>query len=265
MSDVIKNKTHYALIFSVENANPNGDPMEGNRPRQDDDGYGLITDVCLKRKLKTQMVAKGMPVCGYAYGGIKGQKGQVLKVVPDAHKNDLTSDIVKHFFDARVFGIIPETIGLKGSAVTGPVTLGIAKSIEPIEIVDLQITKSYSDTDGRSDTMGNKSMVSKAIYVSRGGICPVAASKVGFSQADQDTFFEILPEIFDADASAARPAGSMVVEHVVIWEEIRPPAKNSFRSRLLRDSLVVSPSGDVTAHPVDGVRITVDGVVTSEG
>ncbi|MDR0571609.1 MAG: type I-C CRISPR-associated protein Cas7/Csd2 [Rickettsiales bacterium] len=222
------NKIDFAVIFKVENANPNGDPLNENIPRYDSDYIGEVTDVCIKRKIRNRLLDTGKDIFvqsdDYKNDEYSSLKERLEKTIGKKDKNtkekDYVAAICKKFFDVRAFGQViawdSQSIGIRG-----PVTIQSAYSISPIEVVSKQITKSVSnekeDKKG-SDTMGMKHSVKPAIYVFKGSINTQLAKKTGFSSEDAMAIKEILPKLFENDESSARPAGSMQVLNVIWWQ-----------------------------------------------
>jgi CRISPR-associated protein Csd2 len=237
----LKNKIDFAIIFSVKNANPNGDPLNGNRPRIDYENRGEITDVCLKRKIRDRLQEIGESIFIQSdekkTDGMASLKNRAEseefglgKKMFDAKKTnkDETAKLacqkwidVRSFGQVFAFGKTDDAAGLS-LAIRGPVTIQSAFSIEPINIISTQITKSVSsEGDGSkkgSDTMGMKHRIEgKAVYVAYGAMTPQLAEKTGFSDEDAEIIKNILPKLFEGDASSARPEGSMKVEKVIWW------------------------------------------------
>ncbi|MEP3857903.1 MAG: type I-C CRISPR-associated protein Cas7/Csd2 [Porticoccus sp.] len=236
----LQNKIDFAIIFSVKNANPNGDPLNGNRPRQDYDGFGEITDVCLKRKIRDRLQSDGQSIFvqsdekktdgmtslqNRAYSEEFGLGKEVFNAKKTAPDETARLACVK-WFDVRAFG---QLFAYKGEAkdgvsvpIRGPVTIQSAFSIEPVSITSTQITKSVSgEGDGTkraSDTMGMKHRVDSAIYVAFGAMTPQLAERTGFSDEDAQAIKDVLPRLFEGDASSARPEGTMAVEKVIWWQ-----------------------------------------------
>lgn len=233
----LENKIDFAVIFTVKNANPNGDPLNGNRPRTDYDGFGEITDVCLKRKLRDRLQDAGEAI--FVQSDEKRTDGMpslreraVSKEVglgPDVFNGKKTSpeDAARlanqKWLDVRAFG---QLFAFKADSVSiairGPVTLQSAFSLEPVNITSTQITKSVSgEGDGSkkgSDTMGMKHRVDSATYVTYGAMSPQLAEKTGFSQQDAEKIKAALVRLFEGDASSARPEGSMAVSQLIWWQ-----------------------------------------------
>lgn len=236
----LENKIDFAVIFSVKNANPNGDPLNGNRPRVDYDGFGEITDVCLKRKIRDRLQNDGHSI--FVQSDEKKTDGMVsLKARAEAEapiglgkdtfnlKKTKPADAAKlaceKWLDARTFGQLFAFKGDKNGVsipIRGPVTIQSAFSIEPVSVTSTQITKSVSgEGDGTkksSDTMGMKHRVDKAIYVTYGSMNPQLSERTGFNNDDAETIKSVLPKLFEGDASSARPEGSMAVLKVIWWQ-----------------------------------------------
>lgn len=236
----LKYKVDFAVIFSVNNANPNGDPLNGNRPRTDYDGFGEVSDVCLKRKIRDRLQDNGENIFVQSdekkADGMPSLKARAESDVHGLGKNafnvkkttpEETARLANEkWLDVRSFG---QLFAFKGEAkdgvsipIRGPVSIQSAFSIEPVSISSTQITKSVSgEGDGNkksSDTMGMKHRVDNAIYVAYGGMTPQLAERTGFSDQDADRIKQVLPKLFEGDASSARPEGSMAVEKVIWWK-----------------------------------------------
>ena len=227
---MISNKYDFVVLFSVKNANPNGDPLNGNRPRINHEGIGEVSDVCIKRKIRNRMMQLGHDVL------IQSDDNKVdeSKSIKDRIDNTLDKNILKDkvkfseqanktWIDVRTFG---QVFAFKGDdmsvGVRGPVSIHSAFSIDPINITSIQITKSVNSTgDGSkksSDTMGMKHRVDFGLYKFAGSINPQLASKTGFSDEDVEVIKKSLIELFEDDASSARPDGSMEVINVYWWK-----------------------------------------------
>lgn len=239
MSSLSK-KIDFAMIFSVKNANPNGDPLNGNRPRTDYDGYGEISDVCLKRKIRDRLQDMGLSIFVQSDErktdgmtslrnraeseefGLGKAAFNVKKTTP-AETSKLACE---KWLDVRSFGQLfafkSESKDGVSIPIRGPVTIQSAFSLEPVSITSTQITKSVSgEGDGSkrgSDTMGMKHRVDGAIYVVFGAMSPQLAERTGFNDEDAQTIKQVLPKLFEGDASSARPEGSMGVEKVIWWQ-----------------------------------------------
>ncbi len=270
----LNNKIDFALIFSVKNANPNGDPLNGNRPRIDYDGYGEVTDVCLKRKIRDRLQNMGEPI--FVQSDEKKIDGMPsLKARAESDEFGLGKDAFnvkkttpeetarlanEKWLDVRSFG---QLFAFKSSnkdgvsiPIRGPVSIQSAFSIEPVNITSTQITKSVSgEGDGTkksSDTMGMKHRIDKAIYIAYGAMSPQLSERTGFSEEDADKIKNILPKLFEGDESSARPAGSMVVEKVIWWKHNNKSGQYS--SAKVHRSLSVNADGTYQIAELDNLK-----------
>ncbi len=267
-------KIDFALIFSVKNANPNGDPLNGNRPRTDYDGYGEVTDVCLKRKMRDRLQDAGEQI--FVQSDEKKTDGMPsLRVRAESDEHGLGKNAFnakktpseetarlanKKWIDVRSFG---QLFAFKGDTkdgvsipIRGPVSIQSAFSVEPVSITSTQITKSVSgEGDGSkksSDTMGMKHRVDKAIYVAYGAMSPQLAERTGFSREDADKIKQVLPKLFEGDASSARPEGSMAIEKVIWWQHNNKLGQYS--SAKVHRSLTVNEDGGYQLDPLDNLK-----------
>lgn len=237
----LQNKIDFALVLRVRNANPNGDPLNGNRPRTDYGGFGEITDVCLKRKLRDRLQeaectifvqsddrkTDGEPSLRCRAESETNGLGKDAWNPKKSKKDDTAKKACEKWFDVRAFGQV-FAFGKDGDAsgvsipIRGPVTVQSAFSKEIVGVTSTQITKSVSgEGDGSkrgADTMGMKHRVDQGIYECYGSINPQLAERTGFSDADAEVIKSILPRLFENDASSARPDGSMQVLSVVWWK-----------------------------------------------
>jgi len=270
MSTSLSKKIDFAAIIRVTNANPNGDPLNSNRPRAGYDGIGEMTDVCLKRKLRDRLREMGETIFVQS-DDRKGDDAKSLQSRASAKLGDkLGSDETRHiackiWFDVRAFGQLfaykKQKAGKRAGgeessegdsgisiAIRGPVTVQSAFSLQPVEITSTQITKSVSGEDPKegktraSDTMGMKHRVDSGVYVFYGSMNPQLAERTGFSDADAEKIKTVLPRLFENDASSARPEGSMEVLKVIWWEHNSKAGQyssakvhNALRSRLNKD------------------------------
>jgi CRISPR-associated protein Csd2 len=271
----LTNKIDFAVIFTVKNANPNGDPLNGNRPRTDYDGFGEVTDVCLKRKIRDRLQSDGHSI--FVQSDEKKTDGMPslrtraesdeFGVGKDAFNTKKTSiaeasqKVCAKWFDVRAFGQVfaySKTTGSEGISIPirGPVTIQSAFSLEPVSITSTQITKSVSgEGDGSkksSDTMGMKHRVDKAVYVAYGAMTPQLAERTGFSDADADIIKLVLPKMFEGDASSARPEGSMSVEKVLWWQHNSKAGQYS--SAKVHRTLSVNPDGTYELTKLEGLE-----------
>lgn len=243
MSEVIKNRYEFIVLFDVENGNPNGDPDAGNLPRIDpESGYGLVTDVCLKRKIRNYVetvkedapgykiyIKENVPLnssdrLAYQHIGVDGEKAKDLKKNdPDADKK-IRDFMCSNFFDIRTFGAVMTTFvkaSLNCGQVRGPVQLGFARSIDPIFPQEVTITRvaitTEEDANNKSTEMGRKSIVPYGLYRAEGYVSANLARKVtGFTEDDLALLWEAVINMFENDRSAAR--GKMAVRELIIFK-----------------------------------------------
>ncbi len=268
------NKIDFALILSVKNANPNGDPLNGNRPRVDYEGFGEISDVCLKRKIRDRLQDAGHLI--FVQSDEKKIDGMVsLKERAESAQFGLGSDAFNRkkttpenaaklacakWLDVRSFG---QLFAFKGSekdgvsiAIRGPVSIHPAFSVEPVSVTSTQITKSVSgEGDGTkksSDTMGMKHRVDKAVYVTYGSMNPQLAERTGFNNEDAESIKKVLTRLFEGDASSARPEGSMAVEQVIWWQH--NCKSGQYSSAKVHRTLRVKADGSFELNKLDGLE-----------
>lgn len=231
---MLSRKIDFLALVSVNNANPNGDPLNGNRPRENYDGYGVISDVAIKRKIRNRLQDMGENIFVQANDrsddGLKSlsARAKAYKELMDAASagdEELFKKLAcERWFDVRAFGQVFAFKDMKKLSVgiRGPVSVHQALSVSPIDIVSMQITKSVSSEDVKgntraSDTMGMKHMVDFGLYVVKGSINTQLAKLTGFSDEDALKIKEALRTLFINDASSARPDGSMEVKKLYWW------------------------------------------------
>ena len=243
MSEVIKNRHEFVILFDIENGNPNGDPDAGNMPRIDPEtGYGLITDVCLKRKIRNYVETVKEDEPGYSiyikedvplnrsdnkafeYLGVNEKTVKELKKKdPDADLK-IRDFMCRNFYDIRTFGAVMTTFvkaSLNCGQVRGPVQLGFARSIDPIVSQEVTITRvaitTEKDAENKSTEMGRKNIVPYALYRVEGYISANLARKVtGFSEDDLELLWEAIINMFENYHSAAR--GKMAVRELIVFK-----------------------------------------------
>lgn len=236
MSQPVKNRYEFVLLFDIENGNPNGDPDAGNMPRIDaETGLGLVTDVCLKRKIRNYIdIAKneseGYDIYvregavlntqhrkAYSSAGIDPEPKKLPKNKEDALK--VKTFMCKHFFDIRTFGAVMTT-EVNCGQVRGPVQINFARSIDPIVQQEVTITRmavtSEKDAEKKDREMGRKHIVPYALYQVEGYVSANIAEKTGFSVEDLNLLWDALENMFDHDRSAAR--GKMAARKLFIFE-----------------------------------------------
>lgn len=231
------NKIDFAVIISTKNANPNGDPLNGNRPRENYDGFGEISDVCIKRKIRNRLQDMRQPIFVQSderrTDGFRSLKDRAegcaeLKEA-SKDKEQYATIACKKWIDVRSFGQVfafkkGEDDNSVSIGIRGPVSVHSAVSISPIEISSMQITKSVNGETGKdpdkksADTMGMKHRVDFGVYVFYGSINTQLAEKTGFSLEDAEKIKKALITLFENDCSSARPDGSMEVHKVCWWQ-----------------------------------------------
>ncbi|MDO9101958.1 MAG: type I-C CRISPR-associated protein Cas7/Csd2 [Candidatus Nitrotoga sp.] len=271
----LQNKIDFAVVLRVTNANPNGDPLNGNRPRADYEGHGEITDVCIKRKLRDRLLENGHSIFvqsddrnkdgepslrSRAESAVHGLGKEAFKAT--SGKDKTAKAACDKWFDVRAFGQV-FAFGKEGDAsgvsipIRGPVTVQSAFSVEPVDVCSTQITKSVSgEGDGSkrgSDTMGMKHRVDKGVYAFYGSMNPQLAERTGFSDADAETIKKLLPKLLENDESSARPAGSMEVLKVVWWKHNCKSGQHSSAKvhRTLQET--IQPDGSFELAKLDGL------------
>lgn len=242
------------MTISVENANPNGDPLNGNLPRTDYETRGEISDVAIKRKIRNRLQDFGQEIFVQANERTTdGHQSLEARFNSNFTTKDKDDDVYKacceKWIDVRSFGQVV-TYQKRSIGIRGPVSISLAKSVEPVTTVTMQITRSANSMkaeEGKqrsSDTMGSKSYVDFGIYVVRGSINPYFAEKTGFTREDADLIKEALLSLFENDASSARPEGSMEVKELFWFEH---PDKLGIVSSAQVHRLVLHDQSDARA------------------
>jgi len=272
-----KNKIDFAVVLTVDKANPNGDPLTNGRPRIDYDGCGEMSDVCIKRKIRNRLQDLGqeifIPARDRITDGCMSLKSRA-KSHKDLHnelskKSNVDPDLctklaTEKWADVRFFGQVfamYKNTGAASFGIRGPVSITMAHSLEYVDIVDSQRTASQNLTEDsiekESNTFYAKQYVEKGAYVFYGGVYPLMAHKTGFSTKDANLLKECLLTLFENDMSAARPMGSMSIASVYWWEQT--PGKRQQPPIALHRSLNLSPQKD---YPYFSAGIKdVDGVI----
>lgn len=290
----LQNKIDFAVILRVRNANPNGDPLNGNRPRTDYSNFGEMTDVSIKRKIRDRLVERsvtlkkdGHPTDGQAIfvqsddrkiDDAKSLRERAEKALGNKLGSSETYELAcKTWLDVRAFG---QLFALKSNkkagkkkeesgddegdtgvsiGIRGPVTVQSAFSVEPIDITSVQITKSVSgEGDGSkrsSDTMGMKHRVDHGVYVFYGSMNPQLAERTKFTDGDAEAIKKVLPKLFENDESSARPAGSMEVLKVIWWKHNCKAGQYS--SAKVHRSLTPHADGTYELVALDGLEAEV--------
>jgi CRISPR-associated protein Csd2 len=231
----LKNKIDFAVVVSVNRANPNGDPLNGNRPRVNYDGLGELSDVCIKRKIRNRLMQEGHSIFVQSddnklddYPSLRARAEGEIKKDDWKDEKKFQGAVCMKWMDVRAFGqLFAYGSERKGEGVSvgirGPVSVHPAYSVAPVSdrVSSIQITKSVSgEGEGKkkaSDTMGMKHRVDHGLYVFYGSMNPQLALKTGFSEEDAQAIKDALKTLFRNDESSARPAGSMEVNKVYWW------------------------------------------------
>ena len=238
----IKNRYEFVILFDVENGNPNGDPDAGNMPRTDpESGYGMVTDVCLKRKIRNYVELAKENCAGYriyvkdgvplnrsdkeacAYVGVEPEKLKEAKKKEENLDEKLRDFMCQNFYDIRTFGAVMTTFvkgALNCGQVRGPVQLGFSRSIDPVLPQEVTITRTAitteADAEKKGTEMGRKYIVPYALYRCEGYISANLARKTtGFSEEDLSLLWEAILNMFEHDRSAAR--GKMAVRELIVF------------------------------------------------
>lgn len=265
----LKNKIDFVALISVHMANSNGDPLNGNRPRTDYNGFGEISDVCIKRKLRNRMQDLGHPIfvqsddrCDDNCGSLSERASTVLKGIKSRDK--YAKKACETWLDVRTFGQVfafkSKDAGGVSVGVRGPVSIHQAVSVSPIEVQSLQITKSVNGEPGEkrsSDTMGMKHFVQFGLYLLKGSINVQLAEKTGFTEEDAEVVKECLRTLFVNDASAARPDGSMEIVKLYWWRHSCKDGQYS-SAKVHRSVKVELTEPDTLPSSVDDYTITLE-------
>lgn len=228
----MKNRVDFVYIFDVKDGNPNGDPDAGNLPRVDaETGMGLVTDVCLKRKVRNYVqVAKE---CTEGYDIFIKEKAVLNTLIDKSHEEQMVKDakdktaaardiMCRNYYDVRTFGAVMST-GKNAGQVRGPIQFTFARSVDPIMTSEHSITRMAVATEkeaekqgGDNRTMGRKATIPYGLYVCHGFISANLAKQTGFSEEDLDLFWDALKNMFDMDRSAAR--GLMSAQKLIVFK-----------------------------------------------
>lgn len=225
---MLENKVDFIMTIEVNNANPNGDPLAGNNPRIDSKGYGEISDVCIKRKIRNRMQDEGYEIFVKSrerqddgFNSLEERYNEFFK----GEKDNLVVEkgFNEKWIDVRTFGQVI-TYEKKSIGIRGPVSISIGKSLSPIDITTMQIVRSTNGMEAKSqsgrssDTMGTKHYVEYGVYVIYGSVNCFFAEKTGFDKDDLEVLKESLRTLFINDSSSARPEGSMEVKEIFWFE-----------------------------------------------
>lgn len=258
MSSTLQNRYDFVLFFDVKDGNPNGDPDAGNLPRIDPEtGHGLVTDVCLKRKVRNYVqLAKE---CAPSFDIFVKEKAVLNNLIDQAHEQDSVKNKEKgekteaarqfmcgKYYDVRTFGAVMST-GKNAGQVRGPVQLTFARSIGQIVPLEHSITRMAVATEAEAEkqqgdnrTMGRKFTVPYALYRGHGFISAPFAIQTGFSETDLELLWQALTNMFEHDHSAAR--GQMAMRRLIVFKH--DSALGNAPSSKLFDMVQVQPNAD---------------------
>jgi CRISPR-associated protein Csd2 len=267
----------FVYLFDCKDGNPNGDPDAANAPRIDpQDMHGLVSDVCLKRKIRNYVLIAKEAAPGY---GIFVQQGSVLNErIAEAHKNlghdvdaksekkkatrdqvsSARAEMCKRFFDVRTFGAVMST-GANAGQVRGPVQLSFSRSLDPIMPLDLSITRmavtEAKEADSPNQTMGRKTLIPYGLYRCHGFISANLARETGFGEADLELLWQSLTLMFDHDRSASR--GTMAPQRLVVFKH-QTTLGNAPAHKLFERVSVKRRSGVEVARAFSDYEVQVD-------
>lgn len=278
----IAHRYEFVYLFDVTNGNPNGDPDAGNLPRLDPEtNQGLVTDVCLKRKIRNFVSLDKEDAAGYAIYmqekailnqqheraweaiGLKQESKEAYKKLPkeEARAREITGWMCSNFFDVRSFGAVMTT-GVNAGQVRGPVQLAFASSIHPVVPIEVSITRMAVTTEkeaeaqsGDNRTMGRKHIIPYGLYRAHGFVSAKLAERTGFSDDDLQLLWRALVNMFEHDRSAAR--GEMAARKLLVFEH--ESAMGNAPAHVLFDSVQVEAIGaEAAPRRFSDYRVTVD-------
>lgn len=269
--EILNHKIDFSMIITVNNANPNGDPLSGNRPRENYEGYGEISDVCIKRKIRNRLQDMGEKIfvqsddrCDDGFKSLRerAENNEAIKAISkgkNTNRDEYAKIACSEWIDVRSFG---QVFAFKGDTVSvgvrGPVSIQQAVSVSPIDIISMQIVKSVNssnDKEGKSsDTMGTKHRVDFGLYVINGSINCQLAEKTGFTEEDAEKIKQALITLFDNDSSSARPEGSMEVCRLYWWKHNSKTPKYS--SAKIHRLLNIKSKSDERPKSINDYEIT---------
>jgi CRISPR-associated protein Csd2 len=271
----MNNRYDFLYLFDCQDANPNGDPDAGNLPRTDvETGQGLVTDVCLKRKIRNfvALTKQGDDKhrIYFSDGAVLNnlhKEAQEAVGIPAAEakapkggkKDKATQWLCDHYYDIRTFGAVMAT-DINCGQVRGPVQISFARSIDPIVSSEHAITRSSVTNERDADkerTMGRKFTIPYGLYKAQGFVNPFLAAQTGFGDADLELLFQSLEHAFQFDQSAARPAGSMNPRALLVFKH--DSALGSAPSHTLFDLVTVTKKEEVEApRSFSDYEVTID-------
>lgn len=277
---VLSKKIDFALVFTAKNANPNGDPLDGNRPRTDFQGFGEVSDVCLKRKLRNRLQDMGERIFVQSDDrrddGMRSLKDRAnaASELKGLSREEYEAAACALWYDVRAFGQVFAFKSKKSSddeadagavsiGIRGPVSIQTAFSADPVNVTSTQITKSVNLETGKdpdkkaADTMGMKHRVDFGLYSTFGSINVKLAEKTGFSDEDAELLKEALKTLFVNDETSARPSGSMEVVKLVWWTHDCELGQYS-PAKVHRSLKIKLKDGVETPSSADDYEITVE-------
>lgn len=280
----IAHRYEFVYLFDITNGNPNGDPDAGNLPRLDPEtNRGLVTDVCLKRKVRNFVSLDKEDASGYAIYmaerailnnqhalgrkavGLEEETKEEQKKLPkdEAKARAITAWMCSNFFDVRTFGAVM-TMGVNAGQVRGPVQMAFATSIDPVVPLEISITRMAVTTEkeaeaqsGDNRTMGRKHIIPYGLYRAHGFISAKLAERTGFSDADLALFWQALTNMFEHDRSAAR--GEMAARKLIVFKH--ESAMGNAPAHVLFDKVKVSRvdgEADTPARSYADYQVTID-------
>ncbi|WP_301962839.1 type I-C CRISPR-associated protein Cas7/Csd2 [uncultured Megasphaera sp.] len=264
MSSLTK-KIDFVLFVSVRQANPNGDPLLGNMPRTDYEGYGEISDVCIKRKIRNRLQNMGHEIFVQANDRIDDAYASLedrFKAYFTTKQSDeeVSAEACQRWIDVRSFGqVLP--FQKRALGIRGPVSVSLGKSLSPVDVITMQITRSTngqaSEKGKRSaDTMGTKHFVDFGVYKITGSMNCYFAQRTGFSDEDAQLIRQALLSLFENDMSSARPEGSMTVEKLYWF--VHPNALGIASSAKIHQLVQAQAPADDKVHDFSDYAVSVD-------
>lgn len=260
--EAIKNRYEFVALFDVENGNPNGDPDAGNMPRVDPEtAFGIVTDVCIKRKIRNYVELSQEGKSGYnilikadkalntkfaeAYDALTLEKGKKGSIPDDVEK--AKAYMCENYFDVRAFGAVMSTGDNLCGTIRGPVQINFSRSMDPVFIQDITITRQARTTEDRQTTgdteMGKKSLIPYALYRVEGFVSAMLAQKVtGFSEVDLELLWTSIINMFEHDRSAAR--GKMCMRKLFVFKH--ESSIGNAPAQLLFEKIVVNKRNEVS-------------------
>jgi len=268
--EAIKNRYDFAVIFDVENGNPNGDPDAGNMPRTDaETGYGIVTDVCIKRKIRNYIELVKNDETGYKIFIKEILNDKLCEAYTECKiekKTKKTEEVLRaqkfmceNYYDVRTFGAVMSTGDCPCGIVRGPVQINFAKSLDPVSPQEITITRMARTDAKRAETgeteMGKKNYIPYGLYKAEGYISAALAEKTGFGDEDLELFWKAVINMFENDRSAAR--GKMIVHKLIVFKH-ESPLGNAPSHKLLERVKITRKNDEISARDYSDYVVTVD-------